>query len=73
MNPSLTIQPGSIISYQLPGTLKIWAGRVLLNVNGKIKVSILNAGYEELTEWIDVSFVIGVVHASSTDTTKHSS
>ncbi len=70
----MDIQPGTIVSYQLPATRGIWYGRVLICDNDCIKVSILNAGYEELTEWITVSFVIGVVtDANSTDIMKPNS
>ncbi len=43
---------------------------MLVYVNNKLQVSILNAGYEGLDEWIDVNFVIGVCDAISEDDTK---
>ncbi len=66
----MDIQPENIVSYRIPGTNKIWIGKVLVYVNNKLQVSILNAGYEGLDEWIDVNFVIGVCDAISEDDTK---
>lgn len=68
----MDIRPGNIVSYRIPGTTKIWVGTVLLYANSRLRVSILNAGYEGLDEWIDVSFVIGVCDAISEDTVKDS-
>lgn len=66
----MDIQPENIVSYRIPGTNKIWIGKVLAYVNNKLQVSILNAGYEGLDEWIDLNFVIGVCDVISEDDTK---
>ncbi len=68
----MDMQPGTIISYRIPGTTTIWLGKVLLYANRRVKVSIMNSGYEELIEWVDIDFIIGECDAISEDTVKNS-